>query len=194
MDPFVDDLSDDVGFSVIAGVMVGNSSSDSSNQYPKIGISLVGTSSSTAPPTLESYGQQAEESTCDGCSMEPQLPVANGAAGAAAAPGLIGDILKGDLAYKAVNDKDIPIYVNTVSYSDGSVSIPSIFVMNDTYQTISVMTVDFIAKGGEACNFSGSCLTSNTYGYGVVPGPGIAQKDIRTGIGPVISPKSSRTF
>ena len=159
------------------------------NLHKKVLIGISPSMSSTGT----FYGEQAEESTCFNCSMEPELPP--GTSALAGLPGLLNDILAGGKNYLAVYGQDIPVFANITNNADGSVSVLSLTIDNtNTGATISVMQVTFSVSGDNMqCNSPSGCLKSAPYGYQVQPEYGYYAPDIKApGIGILTQPNSTQ--
>jgi hypothetical protein len=139
-------------------------------------------------PTGSSYAEQAENSTCFGCSMEP-INVAN--------PFDLGNFVgEWGLNYLAINSHDIPVYANIARSTNGSVSVYSLTVDNThTGATIAVARIVFKVSGDNMPCFSssGSCVANRPYEYNVQPHLGIYSADTHLpGIGAITQPGSTQ--
>jgi hypothetical protein len=139
--------------------------------------------SGSLPFTQVSYGSQTEETGCGNCSMEPS------GSGWVALPGLINDLLIGDLNNRAANNPyRIYVRVNFVTNSDSSISVPSISIDNNSNATISIMAVKFKTANNVSCN--SPCIAGYNSNYTIITGPSLHSPGITVGIGGIIFPKT----
>ncbi len=113
---------------------------------------LVWYSSAYAPSQTTSYGELANESGCNNCSVEPKLPL-SGAQGLYNATSIAVDGFNAHLNYLALNSKDIPVFANMIEFDNGNVSVRSLYVQNTTGAQLTVASVIFTSCPSNAnCN------------------------------------------
>jgi len=136
------------------------------------------------PSTGGTYAEFAQEGSCGGCSIEPEVNCPQCVATE------IAIWIKNN---SAANGQAIPIAANIVKNANGSVSVPSLIIDNrNTGATISVVQVYFSVTGNNIpCMIPSGCLAPGSYGYEVQPTVGYYSTSTKLpGIGVVIEPIS----
>jgi RHS repeat-associated protein len=153
-------------------------------------------SSSSIPPSTAVTPYNGD--TCNNCGVEPEINLSNpqSAGYKATAAGVViqvaSDVGNSIQDFHAQNDKDIPVYVNVATNTDGSVTVPSIEVDNKTSIEVSVIAVKFRVEGGNGCKYVfTACLSAGPYSYNVSPGPGIYEPQSTPGLG-IIQPHTNQ--
>ncbi len=129
-------------------------------KYEKV---LVGSDPAITPDTsYASYGEEANETYCQDCMDD--------ITGMSQAVSLGADIASGIRNYKYYHDeKEIFIYADTIKYSNGNVSVPSIHAANYANLSITITNIDFnISLQNDPCGGS-SCVFSSLTNYSPNP-------------------------
>jgi hypothetical protein len=140
----------------------------------------VGTGNTYQPYSTMSYAQQAEESSCKGCSVEPTVPNGGGVAGAA---GVIGSFLIGNQAGDANRSPDnVFVSLNYSTLPDSSISVTSLSINNLSYSNITVSSVDFVTINNNGPCTS-QCFQPYSPSYSIIPPVSMGSADMTLGIG-----------
>lgn len=134
----------------------------------------------------ESYGENAQQSSCGGCSMEPKVKPGNeGVLGVAGAASLANDAVAG-IGNGIVSGLPPNVFIDLNYYEDPNrnLFIDSLQITNGGGQGISLQSFKITASGSPYCGTS-ACVYGTGGNYSIQPGSNIHSSNELSGIGVV---------